>query len=73
MATSTDYIPIDISLKSGDYTLRYQHFIGNSKAAAKRAKELRTEFPKPTYIVRRIYCNVTVYMRMELLKYQQTS
>ena len=64
MSTETQYIPIDISLKSGEYTMFKQYFVGNKHQAIKDTNKLRNEYPKPNHIVRRLYSTVTVYKKL---------
>lgn len=64
MSTSTTYVPLEVSLKEGAYLSNKNYFVGNFIQAAKRTKELRKEFPKPKYVVRRLGCEITVYKKV---------
>lgn len=61
MSTQTQYIPIEIKVNNKLYSITKQYFVGNSLEAAKKTKELRKEFPKPEFVVRRNICNITIY------------
>ena len=58
MSTYTVYVPTEVSLKEGAYLMNKSYFVGNFIEATKRIKELRKEFPKPNYVVRRLGCEV---------------
>ena len=66
-ATQTYYVPIEIwvgkGLKRMSYQMFKQWFVGNTLAAQKQAVELRKEYPKPKFIVRRFYNSVIVYKK----------